>query len=82
VSRRAKIVSTIGPACSSPERITALVEAGIDIARLNMSHGTQQQHEEAYHLLREAAKNTGRALGILVDLQGPKMEKIEGLGSN
>jgi len=72
VSRRAKIVSTIGPACSSPERITALVEAGIDIARLNMSHGTQQQHEEVYRLLREAASASGRALGILADLQGPK----------
>jgi len=73
VSRRAKIVSTIGPACSSPERITALVEAGIDIARLNMSHGTQQQHEDVYRLLREAAGTTGRALGILADLQGPKI---------
>jgi pyruvate kinase len=73
VSRRAKIVSTIGPACSSPERITALVEAGIDIARLNMSHGTQQQHEDVYRLLREAAGASGRALGILADLQGPKI---------
>jgi pyruvate kinase len=73
VSRRAKIVSTIGPACSSPERITALVEAGIDIARLNMSHGTQQQHEDVYRLLREAAATSGRALGILADLQGPKI---------
>ena len=73
MSRRAKIVSTIGPACSSPERITALVEAGIDIARLNMSHGTQQQHEDVYRLLREAAGTTGRALGILADLQGPKI---------
>jgi pyruvate kinase len=73
VSRRAKIVSTIGPACSSPERVTALVEAGIDIARLNMSHGTQQQHEDVYRLLREAAATSGRALGILADLQGPKI---------
>jgi pyruvate kinase len=73
VSRRAKIVSTIGPACSSPERITALVEAGIDVARLNMSHGTQQQHEEVYRLLREASSATGRGIGILADLQGPKI---------
>ena len=72
MSRRAKIVSTIGPACSSPERINALVEAGIDVARLNMSHGTQQQHEEVYRLCasRDA---TGRGVGILADLQGPKI---------
>jgi pyruvate kinase len=50
-----------------------LVEAGIDIARLNMSHGTQQQHEDVYRLLREAAATSGRALGILADLQGPKI---------
>jgi pyruvate kinase len=49
------------------------VEAGIDIARLNMSHGTQQQHEDVYRLLREAAATSGRALGILADLQGPKI---------
>jgi pyruvate kinase len=73
VSRRAKIVSTIGPACSSPERINALVEAGIDVARLNMSHGTQEQHEEVYHLLREASRATGHGVGILADLQGPKI---------
>jgi pyruvate kinase len=73
VSRRAKIVSTIGPACSSPERITALVEAGIDVARLNMSHGTQEQHEEVYNLLREASRATGHGVGILADLQGPKI---------
>jgi pyruvate kinase len=73
VSRRAKIVSTIGPACSSPERITALVEAGIDVARLNMSHGTQQQHQEVYGLIREASRATGRSVGILADLQGPKI---------
>ncbi|MFL6054678.1 MAG: pyruvate kinase [Actinoallomurus sp.] len=73
MSRRAKIVSTIGPACSSRERIHALVEAGIDVARLNMSHGTQQQHEEVYGYLREASNATGRGVGILADLQGPKI---------
>ena len=73
MSRRAKIVSTIGPACSSPERIRALVEAGVDVARLNMSHGTQEQHEEVYRLLRDAAAATGRGVGILADLQGPKI---------
>ncbi|GAA4616807.1 pyruvate kinase [Actinoallomurus liliacearum] len=73
MSRRAKIVSTIGPACSSQERINALVEAGIDVARLNMSHGTQQQHAEVYRYLREASNVTGHGVGILADLQGPKI---------
>ncbi|MCO5967337.1 pyruvate kinase [Actinoallomurus soli] len=73
MSRRAKIVSTIGPACSSQENIHALVEAGIDVARLNMSHGTQQQHAEVYRYLRDASNATGRGVGILADLQGPKI---------
>ncbi|MGI8336200.1 pyruvate kinase [Actinomadura scrupuli] len=73
MSRRAKIVSTLGPACSSRDQIRALVEAGIDIARLNMSHGSHAQHEEVYGYLREASKATGRGIGILADLQGPKI---------
>ncbi|MEO3784961.1 pyruvate kinase [Actinocorallia sp. B10E7] len=73
MSRRAKIVSTIGPACSSREQIKALVEAGIDVARLNMSHGSHEQHEQVYRYLREAGEDTGRAIGVLADLQGPKI---------
>lgn len=73
VTRRAKIVSTIGPACSSTEQINALVEAGIDVARLNMSHGEHAVHEEVYHRIRAAADATGRGVGILADLQGPKI---------
>jgi pyruvate kinase len=73
VSRRAKIISTIGPACSSRERIRALVDAGIDVARLNLSHGTHEEHEEVYGHLREASDITGRGVGILADLQGPKI---------
>jgi pyruvate kinase len=73
VSRRAKIVSTIGPACSSQEQITALVEAGIDVARLNMSHGEHAVHEEVYRHVRAASAATGRGVGILADLQGPKI---------
>ncbi|WP_106399373.1 pyruvate kinase [Actinocorallia populi] len=73
MSRRAKIVSTIGPACSSREQIKALVEAGIDVARLNMSHGSHEQHAQVYHHLREAGEATGRAVGVLADLQGPKI---------
>ncbi|WP_067829753.1 pyruvate kinase [Actinomadura kijaniata] len=73
MTRRAKIVSTIGPACSSPEQIRALVDAGINVARLNMSHGDYPTHEAVYHRLRAAAEATGRGVGILADLQGPKI---------
>ncbi|MBO2449756.1 pyruvate kinase [Actinomadura barringtoniae] len=73
MTRRAKIVSTIGPACSSPEQIRALVDAGVDVARLNMSHGEHAVHEQVFHRLRAAAEETGRGVGILADLQGPKI---------
>ena len=71
--RRAKIVCTIGPATASPERIIQLVEAGMDIARLNFSHGDRNNHEQVYRAVRQAAADTGRAVGILADLQGPKI---------
>ncbi len=70
---RAKIVCTLGPATSSPERIRELVGAGMDVARLNMSHGTHADHERSYRLVREAADATGHGVGILADLQGPKI---------
>ncbi|MGY0230817.1 pyruvate kinase [Longispora urticae] len=73
MTRRAKIVCTLGPATSTPERIRDLVEAGMDVARLNFSHGTHADHERVYHLVREAADATGRAVGVLADLQGPKI---------
>ena len=71
--RRAKIVCTLGPATSSPEQIHALVQAGMDIARLNLSHGEYSVHEGVYKAVRAASDVTGRAVGILVDLQGPKI---------
>ncbi len=71
--RRAKIVCTLGPATDSPERIRQLVRAGMDVARLNMSHGTHADQEERYHRVREAADEAGRGVGVLVDLQGPKI---------
>jgi pyruvate kinase len=73
VSRRAKIVCTLGPATAAADRIRGLVEAGMDVARLNFSHGTHADHETVYHLVREAAGSTGRAVGVLADLQGPKI---------
>ena len=71
--RRAKIVCTLGPAVSSPERIRALVDAGMDVARLNLSHGEYADHEEIYRSIRKASDDSGHAVGILVDLQGPKI---------
>src|SRR3954451_2667594 len=73
MSRRAKIVCTLGPATSSLEQITALVEAGMDVARLNFSHGKHEDHARAYRLVREATDKVGRAVAVLADLQGPKI---------
>ncbi len=71
--RRAKIVCTLGPVTSSRESIRALVSAGMDVARLNMSHGSHADHAETYRLVREAADETGHGVGIFADLQGPKI---------
>ena len=71
--RRAKIVCTLGPATDTYDQIKALVEAGMDVARFNLSHGTYAEHEERYHHVRKAADETGRSVGILADLQGPKI---------
>ena len=73
ISRRAKIVCTIGPSSSAPERVAALVGAGMDIARLNFSHGDRDEHAAAYANVRAASDAAGRAVGILADLQGPKL---------
>ena len=73
MSRRAKIVCTLGPATSSLEQITALVEAGMDVARLNFSHGKYADHETAYRNVRAASDSVGRAVAVLADLQGPKI---------
>lgn len=71
--RRAKIVCTIGPATESSSQIQALVDAGMDVARINRSHGVAEQHEKVIKRVRKAADNSGRAIAILVDLQGPKI---------
>src|SRR3712207_2249336 len=73
VTRRVKIVCTMGPATASPERIRGLVEAGMDVARLNFSHGSHADHEQVFRLVRQAAEETGRAVAVLADLQGPKI---------
>ncbi len=71
--RRAKIICTLGPATSSKERIQELVDAGMDVARLNLSHGSYADHEQAYRWVREASDETGHGVGVFVDLQGPKI---------
>ncbi|MFV0136592.1 pyruvate kinase [Streptomyces sp. HMX87] len=71
--RRAKIVCTLGPATDSYDQIKALVDAGMDVARFNLSHGTHAEHEERYQRVRKASDETGRSVGILADLQGPKI---------
>ena len=71
--RRAKIVATLGPATSSYEQIRAIVEAGVNIARMNLSHGSYDVHEGVYNNIRKVAADTGKAVGVLVDLQGPKI---------
>jgi pyruvate kinase len=71
--RRAKIVCTLGPATSTLERIRGLVHAGMDVARLNLSHGTYEDHERVYAMVRQASDELERSVGVLVDLQGPKI---------
>jgi pyruvate kinase len=71
--RRAKIVCTLGPATSSQEAITELVAAGMDVARMNFSHGDHADHRAVYERVRAAAQQAGRPVGILADLQGPKI---------
>ncbi|CAL9427218.1 pyruvate kinase [Streptomyces griseomycini] len=71
--RRAKIVCTLGPATDSYDQLKGLVDAGMDVARFNLSHGTRAEHEERYRRVRKAADETGRSVGVLADLQGPKI---------
>jgi pyruvate kinase len=71
--RRAKIVATLGPATSSYESLKAIIEAGVDVARMNLSHGTYAVHEEVYANVRKAAEDAGKPVAVLVDLQGPKI---------
>lgn len=71
--RNAKIIATLGPASNSPGQIAALFDAGIDVFRLNFSHGTHEDHAKTHQTLRDLEKDVGRPVGILLDLQGPKL---------
>ena len=71
--RSAKIVATLGPSSSTPDQIGALFEAGVDVFRLNFSHGTHDDHHARFAAIRRVESATGRPIGILADLQGPKL---------
>ena len=71
--RSAKIVATLGPASSTKAQIRALFDAGVDVFRLNFSHGTHADHDARFEAIRQVEKETGRPIGILADLQGPKL---------
>jgi pyruvate kinase len=72
-SRHSKIVCTLGPATNSPRMIRRLLEAGMDVARLNFSHGTHETHAQSIAMVHAAAAELGKTVGILADLQGPKI---------
>ncbi|HEY3327228.1 MAG TPA: pyruvate kinase, partial [Novimethylophilus sp.] len=71
--RKTKIVATLGPASSSREVLDSMIEAGVDVVRLNFSHGTPQDHIERATLVRDLARERHRPIGVLCDLQGPKI---------
>ncbi|HEY5476523.1 MAG TPA: pyruvate kinase, partial [Tepidiformaceae bacterium] len=71
--RRTKIVCTLGPASLKPEIIASLIRAGMNVARLNTSHGTIQEHVDSIELVRKVAAEVGQPVGVLMDLAGPKM---------
>ena len=71
--RKAKIVATLGPASSTREQISALFGAGADVFRLNFSHGTHADHQKRYEMIREIEEETNRPIGVLMDMQGPKL---------
>jgi pyruvate kinase len=80
--RRAKIIATIGPVTNSMDRLGKLVEAGMDVARINMSHGTHEEHASTFHDLRQVSQQLQKSIGILLDLCGPKIrtgETIDGM---
>ena len=71
--KRTKIIATLGPASASPERIKQLVQAGINVFRLNMSHGNGEDQVEWVKMIRSISEESGQPIGILADLQGPKI---------
>jgi pyruvate kinase len=79
--RRTKIIATLGPACSAEETVYRLLTSGVDVFRLNFSHGTHEEHKRIIHIVRETAMNLGRYVPIVGDIQGPKIRigDVEGV---
>src|SRR6476620_6847065 len=73
IGRRTKIVATLGPASESRERLHALIEAGVDAVRFNLSHGTHEGHSQRAWLVSEIAAEVGCPVALIADLQGPKL---------
>ena len=73
IQRSTKIVATLGPASSEREVLARMVAAGVDVVRLNFSHGTAEDHTRRAALVRDVARELGRTVGIMADLQGPKI---------
>ena len=73
IMRKAKIIATIGPVSCTLRALVSLIEAGLDVARINMSHGSRQEHLEAIQNIRDASKKAKKEVAILIDLQGPKI---------
>ena len=73
MTRRTKIVATLGPASSDPKTLARMIDAGLDVVRMNFSHGSADEHRRRVELVRSLARKAGRAVGVLVDLQGPKI---------
>ncbi len=73
MTRRTKIVATLGPASSDPKTLARMIDAGLDVVRMNFSHGSADEHRKRVELVRSLARKAGRAVGVLVDLQGPKI---------
>src|SRR5260370_42059725 len=71
--RNAKIVATLGPASATEDMIRVLFLAGVDVFRLNFSHGTHEQHRERLQQIRNVERIVGRPIGVLADMQGPKL---------
>ncbi|WP_333839632.1 pyruvate kinase, partial [Pelomicrobium sp.] len=71
--RRTKIVATLGPASSDPKVLERMIDAGVDVVRMNFSHGTVEEHVRRAELVRSLARGAGRTVAILADLQGPKI---------
>ena len=72
-ARLTRIIATIGPASADIETISKMIRAGMDIARLNLSHGSLEQHQETMAMIRQAARDLGRQVAVMIDIPGPKL---------